>query len=115
MFCKQCGTQMNDGAIFCTNCGTKVTTTVGMHKITVVKKNQFFLYNPPIKILIDNNQNLQVKNGETIQFDLPDGKHQLKFSASMQNKIIDVFVQQDIVLEVHWDRIMGGLIVKQIG
>lgn len=25
MFCKNCGTQLKDGAIFCTNCGTKIT------------------------------------------------------------------------------------------
>ncbi len=103
MYCMYCGKQMKDDMMFCPYCGKQMPTEKPVEKkgpelsepepltgyhITVVRiKKMMYPFNS-IQITVDGKKRYEVKNGESVGFDLPPGMHQLVFSVfSMPRKV----------------------------
>ena len=83
------------------------------YTLTVVKVKEKFAINVPIKIVIDKTKEYVINDGETINIAITRGKHNLAFSGSIRNKIIDIDMQSNTTLKVKWDRVTGELKVDK--
>lgn len=117
MFCSKCGNLLTDEAKFCPRCGQAVSRVANnsaeTYMLAIVRENQFFLVNPSIKIHIDGGQEYKLDNGQKLNIPVTAGEHKISFSCGIRNKVLDVSVNDDFVLNVKWDRITGSLKVDR--
>ena len=122
MFCSRCGTEIPAQSRFCPNCGQPVNPTVtrsaapnntGVYTLTINRENQWFAVNPPVNIVIDQNTQYQLENGATIRIPIAAGMHNIAFSASIRNKVLNINVAGNVTLNMRWNRITGSLVVKE--
>lgn len=125
MFCNQCGTELTPGAAFCLKCGNPVATIEAgpaatqqaqaqaqVHTVTFIRAKQWYAINPAVKILVDEKDEYRIDNGQTIRVAMTPGTHNVIFKCGIRNKVIDLTVQQDLTLNLKWNRVTGSLTVK---
>lgn len=134
MFCPNCGTKLPENAKFCSSCGNPIPTVQGsapmwentvqnepspaacpdpeMCRLTIRRSNQFYVYNPAMKVFLDGAKIGAVKNGATVTFDVPKGIHTLRVASCFRKKQITVSFAGDTDLDLRWNRVTGGIIVK---
>ena len=112
MFCTKCGNQINGQVKFCPKCGQAVGTGNGGSQsfiLTINRANQWFAINPAVKVVIDGSTEYKIDNGATLNIPVSAGTHNIAFSCSMRNKIININVADNITLNIKWNRITGSL------
>ncbi len=78
--------------------------------VKITRKDQWFLVNPPIRILIDNKWNCQVENAESIIVSsLEPGVHTFHFSITCRTRDIVLDVQQDREIYLEMNRVYGSI------
>ena len=134
LFCPNCGTKLPENAKFCSSCGNPVPTiqnsvpiwektvqnepstdscsNAEMCRLTIRRRNQFYVYNPAMKVFLDGTKIGDVENGATVTFDVPKGVHTLRVTSCFRKKKITVSFSGDTDLELQWNRLTGGIIVK---
>ena len=87
MFCQKCGTQLKDGAAFCSGCGSPqgssgapVQQNTAMRTVTVKREGIFGT--EPMSVFVDDGEYAIVRLGETKSFQVQDGTHRLQIRAS---------------------------------
>lgn len=117
MFCSKCGAQIPDDSTFCAKCGAQIPngTMASSHEdvftLTIDRKSQVYLVNPPIKILIDGTIRKNIANGESIEVPLARGSHIIEFTSSARKTTKSVELTGDTVLAVGWSRLSGKIVV----
>ncbi len=120
MFCNHCGNEILPGASFCSKCGNPVnlaedcstSTAPIVYTVTLSRENQWFAINPKVKIIVDDQNEYKIDNGEVLRIPMTLGKHSVVFQCGIRNKVIDLDVQQDLALHLKWNRITGSLMVN---
>lgn len=121
MFCSKCGNELQTDARFCSKCGQPVAQTStdnvsqnnsGNYTLTINRAKQWFLVNPPVKIIIDEKAEYKIDNGETIRIPVSTGTHMVAFSCSIRNKIVNINVTNNVILNIKWNRVTGSLEVE---
>ena len=81
-FCEQCGTKLNENVNFCGNCGKQINQkaaavpqAAGSSTISIERIKSLYAIMYKIKIFIDGKQVLDLKNGETKEIPVDNGKH----------------------------------------
>lgn len=116
MFCSNCGNQVQPTASFCSSCGNSLNTSHhDLCNINIACKSQQFLVNSKISISIDNKMYNGVSSGEVFSLDLPSGMHHFLFSSGIRKSELSVNVQNDIQIELSWNRLSGKLISEVLG
>lgn len=116
MFCMKCGFELLENAKFCTKCGeptdvrqSELRNSYSMYTLKVVRAKQWFLINPSIKITVDGCDDYEVKSGESVNIPIKAGGHNIAFSSSFSNKIVDMNVTGNMVLNIKFNRITGSI------
>ena len=119
MFCFKCGKQIPDESIFCSFCGARVDVgTNGStapikaeeeYTLTIDRKSQPYLINPPVKVIIDNNIRLGVDNGKVEKVSVSPGHHIIEFSMSMRHKSVEIDVTRYTTVEIGFNRLTGAI------
>lgn len=65
-----------------------------------------------MKVFLDGTKIGDVENGATVTFDVPKGVHTLRVTSCFRKKQITVSFFDDTDLELQWNRLTGGIIVK---
>ena len=117
MFCSKCGSETSDTAKFCHKCGNKMTYAGSSSdnkefSLTINREKQWFAINPAMNILIDKKYEYKIENGKSLTVPVSSGRHNLIFSFSICNKIVDIDVVGDLILTVKWNRVSGDLEVN---
>lgn len=120
MFCNKCGNEIVGDAKFCSKCGqplscaTNSTTTgkVDTYTLTINRAKQWYLVNPAVKIIVDGGAEYKIDNGETLNIPVSPGAHNIAFSCSIRNKIVNINATSNVVLNIKWNRITGSLEVE---
>ena len=84
----------------------------GMFTLTVNRANQWFAVNPSVKIVVDGKAEYSIENNSSINIPISAGAHNIAFSCSIRNKILDINVVGDMTLNMKWNRITGSLVVE---
>ena len=121
MFCTKCGNHIVDGAKFCSKCGQSTNQAannitgnngVGTFTLTINRAKQWFAVNPAVKIIVDGGAEYKIDNGETLNIPITAGTHNIAFSCSIRNKIVNVNVSDNVALNIKWNRVTGSLEVE---
>ncbi len=126
MFCPQCGKQADNAAKFCPYCGkpmpqekvssdeSSVSTSLDSEvcRVTIRRINQFYVYNPKMKIFLDGVEVCAVKNGSTVTVEVVKGTHTLRITSFFRKKQVQISILEDTELVVGWNRLTGGINVK---
>ena len=128
MFCPQCGKQADDAAKFCPYCGKPIPQVKGdvssnefsaftssdseICCVTIRRINQFYVYNPKMKIFLDGVEVCAVKNGSTVTFEVAKGTHTLRITSFFRKKQVQISILEDTELVIGWNRLTGGINVK---
>lgn len=117
MFCNKCGEKVPDDSLFCSKCGAKIQGSSGADSpgpctLTVDRKSQLYLINPPIKVVIDGKIRASVENGHALAFSLSKGKHKIELISSLRTKSLEFDMKGDAVLEIGFNRLTGALTAK---
>ena len=114
MFCTNCGTPIEENSKFCVNCGQAVDTIqASQYTVTIQREKQWFAVNPPMNIIIDNNITYQLEKEATITIPLSAGNHVISISCSIRNKVINVNVAQNLHFLIRFNRLTGGIEIKE--
>ena len=135
--CGSCGTKLKAGTKFCPECGTPVAqaerqnthdtqdkqdtkgherTDDPTHSLTIQMAEPIAVTNPEVSVQINpGGISAKIKGGETISFDLPQGKYTVSFKCSFQKAAIEVHLCRDSVIAVAWNMVTGGIEARQIG
>lgn len=128
MFCRQCGTELEEGVKFCTNCGTPVAqaerqdkqrvqapkehkyTSGTTHLLTIQMAKPTALTNPDVAVEINPCEiSAKIKGGETLNYDLPEGKYTVRFKCSFRKTSIEIDLYGDSTVSAKWNMITGHL------
>ncbi len=119
MYCFKCGKQIPDESVFCSFCGTRVdgseTSSNGAaieevkYALTIDRKSQPYLINPPVKVIIDGDIRFGVDNGKTETVPVSSGRHQIELKMSVRQKNIEVDIQKDTTIEIGFNRLTGAI------
>ena len=117
MFCSKCGNEIVAQAKFCSKCGqpvnasnsgTPVQNNSGSFTLTINRAKQWFAINPAVKVVVDANTEYKIDNGATLNIPVSAGTHNIAFSCSMRNKIVN----DNVTLNIKWNRVTGSLEVE---
>lgn len=128
MFCPQCGKPVDDAAKFCSYCGKPIpqakgdvssdevsaftSPDSGACRVTIRRLNQFYVYNPRMKVFLDGVEVCAVKNGSAVTFEAAKGTHTLRITSFFRKKQVQISILEDTELVVGWNRLTGGINVK---
>ncbi len=123
MFCSKCGSEIDKQSKFCSKCGQPVNQTIngavgltqsysGGFTLTVNRAKQWFAVNPSIKMVVDRGAEYKIDNGETLNIPISAGTHNIAFSCSIRNKIVNINVTDNVTLNIKWNRLTGSIEVK---
>jgi hypothetical protein len=102
MFCKHCGKEIPDNSNFCLYCGgalsdNKIEKIIKNGKtLVIIKREKIFgwgLYK--IKIYMDGNFVRDVKSGNTISFEIENGKHIFFCEAKLCERSDSIGIEAD--------------------
>ena len=74
-----------------------------------------FVLNPPVNLSISGSsgtKKLAIANGETVTVQLLAGTYEFTFSQSMRKRTLAVDLQNDIHIDVKWNRLTGALMAE---
>lgn len=119
MYCKKCGTKINEDASFCSHCGRHVDKydekgTKSFYKVNIKRESQWFAVNPKLNMNIDSENNYKIDNGETLELNLEQGNHRISLSLGPRNKVVDILLDKDLSLIVKYNRLIGSIEIKGI-
>ena len=78
--------------------------------LKITRADQWFLVNPPIKVLIDNTWRCQVENAESIIVsNLNPGIHRFRFTITCRTRDVCVNLQRDGEMFIEMNRITGEI------
>ena len=84
-FCQKCGFQLNEGAAFCSKCGSPQGTPVApqqaAERILTIQRTGIF-GTDPMGVYIDDGEYAIVRHGETKSFPIPAGMHRMQIRAT---------------------------------
>ncbi len=115
MFCRKCGSKITDDSVFCQKCGERVSgdgcemRESVEYDLTVDRRSEVYLVNPPMKVVIDGIIRFSVENGQTESRRLSPGKHEVEFSSSVRRAKVNVDLKKDTVIEIGWNRLTGAI------
>ena len=122
MYCFKCGKEIPEESVFCPHCGvrilagnsvvnSKVEESTGDQKVTLTidRKSQPYLINPPVKVVIDNTIRFGVDNGKSEKIVILPGHHIIEFKMSTRSKRLEVDLQADMVIEIGFSRLSGAI------
>lgn len=121
MFCSKCGNEIVSQSKFCAKCGQPVLPAVNggvppnkreKFTLTINRAKQWYAINPAIKVVVDGNVEYKIDNGQSLSIPISSGTHNIKFSCSIRNKIININVTNNVALNIKWNRVTGSLEVK---
>lgn len=121
MFCSKCGNEIVTQSKFCSKCGQPVKVTTNgtpvqnnnmSFTLTINRAKQWFVVNPAIKVIVNGNAEYKIDNGSTLNIPVLAGTHNIAFSCSMRNKIVNVNVANNVTLNIKWNRVTGSLEVE---
>lgn len=126
MFCPQCGKPVDNAAKFCPYCGQPMpqekaspdepsaSTSLDSEvcRVTIRRINQFYVYNPKMKVFLDGVEVCAVKNASTVTFEAAKGTHTLRITSFFRKKQVQISILEDTELVVGWNRLTGGINVK---
>ena len=81
MKCKKCNKEVDDNKNFCPNCGNKL----GDYTLVVTRNKKTMGFAIPFPIYVDGNKICDLKNGETITYNLKEGKHTVSINSVEKN------------------------------
>lgn len=118
IFCSNCGANLANESNFCPSCGKPILgdSMDGqglMYMLIIKREKQWFAINPAITVKIDHQDTYKLKNDETINISLSQGNHEISFTCTIRNKVININMQQNVLLKVKFDRITGELKVME--
>ena len=84
-YCQKCGTLLDDGASFCTNCGSAVASNNGSStgSITFIRKPCSVAKLVKTRVVVDGIQYGELKENEQLTVNLPYGVHTVNLKAAM--------------------------------
>ena len=77
--------------------------------VTLIRKYQAFVINPPIKVSVDSCASTDLVNAGQLNFELKRGEHIIRFSASFRETIIKVRVSGSGSITIGFNRITGKI------
>jgi len=77
--------------------------------LVINRTAQWFAINPPVKIFIDDNKEYEIENGKSIEMPISYGVHNIKCSCGIRNKIIDINITQNTILNIKFNRMTGSI------
>ena len=80
----------------------------GTVTLKVSRKNQFFLSDPDMKMVL-NNRVHYIKHASSITVPVPRGNYQIEFSASLRKKHLNLTVNRNMEIILSWNRITGEI------
>lgn len=89
-----------------------VQNNSGSFTLTINRAKQWFAINPAVKVVVDANTEYKIDNGATLNIPVSAGTHNIAFSCSMRNKIVNVNVADNVTLNIKWNRVTGSLEVE---
>lgn len=114
MFCIKCGAELPNNSNFCPNCGQAISSQpTSFYVITIRREKQWFAINPAITIAINNDYTYKLENEESITVSLPTGKHSINLSCGIRNTSVTINVTHDLILNVKFNRLTGGIEIKE--
>ena len=93
MNCTNCGAVMQEGTMFCTNCGTKIGNEPGDYKIVVTRPKKLFGVAFSFKIFIDGVEIGKLTYGVSLERMVTGGKHIVTI------KSLETSLEQEVVLD----------------
>ena len=119
-FCIKCGALIPDGGKLCVNCQQRQAGPFGpgpqaqagpapgaggqaVYRLTVARKDQYFLINPTMKVFIDGVERLHVDNGVTLWVDLPAGMHVFSVKSGFRKMEMPIHLSQNLMLVLSWN------------
>ena len=81
MICKNCNKEVDENKNFCPTCGTKL----GDYTLVVTRRKKAMGFLIPFPIYVDGQKIGDVKNGETISYNLKKGKHTVSINSVEKN------------------------------
>ena len=124
-YCIKCGAQIPEGVKLCVNCqqraegpaasgpqaqaGPETGAGQGVYRLTVTRKDQFYLVNPAMKVSVDGVERLHVDNGATMWVDLPAGIHMLGVKSSFRKKELCINMSRNMMVVLSWNRLTGEI------
>ena len=120
MFCNKCGNEIVGDAKFCSKCGQPLSYAansatngnVDAYTLTINRAKQWYLVNPAVKIVVDGGAEYKIDSGETLNIPVSPGAHNIAFSCSIRNKIVNINASNNVVINIKWNRITGSLEVE---
>ncbi len=126
MYCKYCGKEIDDDALFCKYCGKSLkgpaqgeeqpqpaaaqgTAAKGTYTLKIVREAQVYAVNPAVKIKIDGDREFKIENDSTLDIPIEGGEHVIYFSCGPRNKTVKKNITEDTVLSMKWNRITGAM------
>lgn len=89
MFCTNCGKEIPESSQFCEYCGKTTQNSNAENtmqnkpqsskllQVTIQRRKKYTGCAVPMSVYIDNQKVAKLKNGESIQIEVPTGKHQV--------------------------------------
>ena len=81
MKCSNCNNEVEDNKNFCPKCGNKL----GDYTLIVTRKKKAMGCLLPFPIYVDKNKICDIKNGQTITYNLNKGKHTVSINSVEKN------------------------------
>lgn len=84
MYCTGCGCELKLGVKFCTNCGkpTSLADSDNVGKIIVIREKKMMAWAISFDVYIDDTSLGSLKNGTTLETNVPLGTHEIKLSST---------------------------------
>lgn len=87
------------------------------YRITFIQEKQFFLGNPTVAVLVDNNIvcELKLKTGDSAEVDIAYGLHNLTLTGSGKRVDTKIFVKENGTIHLKWNKTWGRPEIDNIG
>lgn len=118
MFCSKCGASIEKDSKFCSSCGQPIDSEPiqqEQYVVTIKRKKQWYVNNPVIKVCVDNNTTYQLPNEGVVAIPLSEGKHAVNLSYGPRNKAVNLNVTRDLSFITGFNRLTGGIEMKEEG
>lgn len=119
MFCNNCGKENPSDSKYCSSCGKeldvkKIVKDEGkkQYNLSFFRESQFYIFNPPINVSVDNKAKFSIENGGRHEVKLEQGKHEILFYLSLKKKKIDIDIKKDTLIDLKWNRLTGSIDVN---
>lgn len=74
-----------------------------------IERKKWFLFNPPIKIIVDDDMSYMLRASSSIVIPMTPGMHEFNFIGSLRSKELETDIQHDSNIALKWNRVWGTL------